>query len=1209
MLLWRSDTEEETLPTPNDRVYLTITPADEPLDPRTIETGFERLHQLEPEQKNTWLPDFLTGTPRLTIEWLLVATGDTIEYAVGIDPPELTDALEHVLRDLFPTTYELTETDVHPAVDLLHDADPTTAVEFYGTPERPKDWQTRLTPFSQFQSSDETSRRVPLSALVETLATTDQPTVVQVLTQPMTDWTHEANYRHRTIVEGHDTRAARMAQTIFGNVDDYEPSSAEEQRLDELDARNARRSFVVNVRAIQSSTDTTNSPTATDLQPAFGHVGHTTYKITGTRPDDPERVQEAIQERALHRPDYDSLGNRLPFSRTQSRGIVADLSELGSFCLVDGSALTGDGKRAIAPTQGERISLPAPPEKRLDRYRTNGLTLGRPISQDGTPTDDPIALQPTLQPLHTAWFGKTGSGKSTSLVTAILENHAATDGADILIDPKGDGMPQEYMRAHYERYGNLENVLYFDCEQILPAFSFFDIRKDLESGIPRESAVEDRVEHYVEILAQIMGPDRFHQAVRSPDIIRYLTKALFDPVSGDDAYSHRDLHGALQRMHDEQRGPPVSDEDLERMLAGVAANRARTFDEIMQGVANRIEKIPVDPRLARIFNHVPDFDGNDPYFDFEEYLDEDVVIIVDTGELRSEAQRALALVVLSNLWSALKRRANGQLPGEGSEPTEPNEDAPNDLPLVNCYIEEASSIAVSSLLSELLATARGFGCSMTLAMQFPAQLREASQRAYDEVLNNVSTIVTGNVAVDDQLAKRLATADMSRTEVGNRLRALRRGEWFVSLPAGFDETEPRPFLCRSAEPPRGHPASETPSTRAGFEAELRASEERVRREAGVELVEPSTPDSDETDGETTGDEFDDLESHETLSSSLATTQRMPSTVEYIPAIDALRCTECTNRYDPSVDGMERAIECCSSLDDVDRDDVPICELNLKLMPDEREESDLSDRQLMFLQAVYNAQQLRYDPLEYDLLKDSMIRLQEYVGLPADELEALVEDDLLRHNGDYPHRLYTVTPTGRKVIGESYRKGVDYGHGKGDLEESSLHVMLIEVGRRYIVEEFQEDPDSPVERVVPYYDLENEDSAAVPAATAMGTDESELEDAYEEYESRRLDIAGLDGDGNVVVAVEAERVNNDVHRAVPEDFDKMADCDVEEAIWIVASQSAGHKVLLALNDPPEGEPRVEKTYSDSTPPQQFMIDEPGLTAIYPVGWVQNELEEV
>ena len=88
---------------------------------------------------------------------------------------------------------------------------------------------------------------------------------------------------------------------------------------------------------------------------------------------------------------------------------------------------------------------------------------------------------------------------------------------------------------------------------------------------------------------------------------------------------------------------------------------------------------------------------------------------------------------------------------------------------------------------------------------------------------------------------------------------------------------------------------------------------------------------------------------------------------------------------------------------------------------------------------------------------------------------------------------------------------------------------------------------------------------------------------------------LDETGEIVVAGEAERINHDVGRAVPEDFDKMADCDVEEAgIWVVPKQADGHRVLAALNKPLEGEPRVEKTYAKTTPPQQFRIDTPGFS---------------
>jgi hypothetical protein len=258
---------------------------------------------------------------------------------------------------------------------------------------------------------------------------------------------------------------------------------------------------------------------------------------------------------------------------------------------------------------------------------------------------------------------------------------------------------------------------------------------------------------------------------------------------------------------------------------------------------------------------------------------------------------------------------------------------------------------------------------------------------------------------------------------------------------------------------------------------------------------------------------------------------------------------------------------------------------------------------MFCQAVYNAQQLRYDPLEYDLCRDSMIRLQEYVGIDSDAVQDLIDADLCRHDTDHPHRLYSVTPAGREVIGESYRLGVDYGHGKGDLEESSEHVFMVEVGRQYLVQEYVEDPDSPVEEIIPYYDLTRDETLS--AAAFMGSDEAVAE-AVEEYEQRRLDLAGVDADGEIVVALEAERINHDYRRAVPDDFDKIAACDVDEAIWIVMSQSAGHDVLQALNEPAEGEPRVEKTYAETSPPQKFRIDTPGLTAMYPSKLLRNRV---
>jgi len=1244
------------------RRYVRIQPAEGTLDPGTVAAQFRQFHSLKPADTRSRLQHLYQAAPTATIEWLVFSHGrpNRLEYYVGVDPPSKSNVLERICRGLFPDTYQFEQRELHPA-DFANAApspdddlpDPWVAgVEFWGSAAGRRDWRTCLRSFGAIREGTNGHRierqaradgrgatstgtihrtgtaagtsgargRVPLASVIETMVNTPVPIIYQVLMRPYPSFSH-----------GADSYQQRIYARYEDDERDTQPTKAEltpsdVQRVDELTAKDARRSFAVNARAVAltGAATTTAINAAGDLASTLDYLSHTSYSVFGRIHHDDElrelherprgqQVLTDLETRAFYPPNYERFRTRLPFSYPRSRGIVADPSEAPSFCLLD-STVTAGGERGLAATASERTHRPRPPEAQLETYRTAGLTLGHPVTEDGRTEPDPIAVPPTLQSLHAAWLGKTGSGKSTALVRAILDNHAATDGADILIAPKGDGLAEQYCRAHYARYGDLDDVIHFDCSEVLPAFSFFDIRADLQAGVSRPTAVEDVADHYLDILMGIMGRERFEQAVRSPDVIRYLVKALFDPVHGDNAYTHRALHQAARRMHERQTAPAVSDDDLERMLAGVTANRTQSFDEIMQGVANRIEKIPADERLGRVFNHVsdtpsiaqnsntpPDTTADGPRFDLADHLNEDAVIIFDTGGLRSEAQRVLALVVLSNLWTALRRRKQvvteigTERVGVGDPTDDTQDDSPdgktalepadsND-PLVNLYVEEAASIAVSDLLQTLLAQARGFDCAITLAMQFPAQLRERSPSAYEEVLNNVSTLVTGNVPHDRPLAERLATDELNADAVGARLRALTRGEWLTALPAGFGDTEPRPFRLESGALPAGHPDGANPlddTEQVRFDAALVLAEGRTRRECGLTLDALSTgsPDPTRADGTTDPQSGDHAEPRR-LDSALPHTQRMPPMVTYTETRHALQCEKCANRYDPSIEGMRRAIACCSSLDAVDPADVPVCAVNLKLTPEERAASDWSDAQLQFLQVVYNAQQLRYDPLEYDLLYDSMLRLQEYVDIDDEAVEDLLDADVLRHDADHPHRLFTVTPTGRSVLGESYRQGVDYGHGQGDLEESSQHVLGVEVGRRWLDQQYVADPDSPAVETVPYYEPPDTD--------------------------QRLDIAALDADENVIVAVEVERINNDLREAAPADFDKMAACTPESAIWIVMSKADGHAILDALRNPADDTPRVEATYADSTPTQQFRIDTPGLTAMYPVRWVRDRLD--
>jgi hypothetical protein len=295
----------------------------------------------------------------------------------------------------------------------------------------------------------------------------------------------------------------------------------------------------------------------------------------------------------------------------------------------------------------------------------------------------------------------------------------------------------------------------------------------------------------------------------------------------------------------------------------------------------------------------------------------------------------------------------------------------------------------------------------------------------------------------------------------------------------------------------------------------------------------------------------------------------------------LCCSSCESRYDPTREGIERAIACCHDLDDVDRDDIPVCEVNLKLSRDERIQSRYTDAQLRFLHAVYAAHQRRFDPeLEYDLLTDSMIRLREYVGIEKPAIDELLDDGLLRKDCQYPHVLYTVTPEGRSEAKIRHREGVAHGDGVGDLSESSFHVAMVALGEQYLEDAFLEDPDSAVVEVSPYH----------------------------ETEAGRLDLAGLDADGDVVVALEAERSNHDTLEAVPEDYDKMVAQDLEAAIWIIESRNGGHDVLEALHEPADGEPRIEKTYSRSTAPRRCKVDADGLTRMYTFTYLRDSVLE-
>lgn len=813
------------------------------------------------------------------------------------------------------------------------------------------------------------------------------------------------------------------------------------------------------------------------------------------------------------------------------------------------------------------------------------IILGQSVDRDGA-IGAPAGVPISEIDRHLLVAGVTGTGKSVTGIHATLTAHEATDGAVITIDPKGD-FSEQLARSKHARSGTINDVLYFDVAEYLPRIGFFDIRADVAAGRNRGQVVRTIADHFLSIVEQLLPADA--EAIRAPDVLKYLIIALFDPIDGQDAYGLDELVDAVYELRHNRTVPSVSVTWSEQLLDSITDGNASMFDGITQGAVTRVEKLYGSGYLRPMFTTVPDAPNDG--FRFDEYLQQNQLIIFDLGGLPTKGTQAVANTLLSLLWRALQRR-HERLPAA-------------DRHQVVTLIDEVPQLGIEDRLSDLLALGRGYGLGMINMMQYPQQLaeRSATDSAYHEVLSNSHSVLLGRIPHDPDLAESLASYSLSAPELKHRLTNLPMDRWLFQPATPRGESRQNPYMLADLPLPPGHPEAPPSAQHPNSDAFDEAFADRRAAIRDAYGVQPDSYTVESINEATVDSDFSEAIKSTLAETHYATTfpllDGLPAGVAYTPERNMVRCTECNAYYPASFDGLLSALRCHGDLTRIDRDEIPPVALELPFTREEIAEKPASTRELVTLQVLQNATIGRYDRLEIDLVFDPLQTILERIGIRTPVIRSLEDKGYLTREKLHSHVYYTVTAEGRELIDAPHSHGVGWGHGKGDLTESMLHQALVSAVERYATERFVQDPDHSINEVIPYYEISEADR-----------------EQYSLSRNTRFDVVGLSDDGDIDLIGEAELDNHDRATAPLQDYDQIAAVNPSTAIWAVSTSKRGHNaVIQPLSDPADDLDEIDDAtaripaYSSSTRiPDISGIDTDGMTEIHTLNELRKELSE-
>jgi hypothetical protein len=259
----------------------------------------------------------------------------------------------------------------------------------------------------------------------------------------------------------------------------------------------------------------------------------------------------------------------------------------------------------------------------------------------------------------------------------------------------------------------------------------------------------------------------------------------------------------------------------------------RDFENQVGSTVNRIRAFLENEHLRTMFGQT------ETSFDFRRAIDEGWIVLVNLSEEKAKVSAAdtalFGRLLLSDLWTAMKERGKPR-------------DASQIRPFY-VYLDEFQKF-ITPTLAENLNEARGFGLHLTMAHQFPSQLKGEGpdgERVFNSIMANADSKVVFRTRIPKDLpdiAQALFMGTMDPDQIKLKL--------YSTKVMSYKEEE-RQTITETHSSTRGGGHSESSGTGAGKTQPIEPPE-HWERELGSESEQESEHESDNefwTDGEST----------------------------------------------------------------------------------------------------------------------------------------------------------------------------------------------------------------------------------------------------------------------------------------------------------------------------------------------------------------------